>query len=157
MEYSLRHHGIVTGISSRTLSVSIASGADCAGCAVKSVCHPSGKPQDEIIVKAAIPRSERTRNFNIGDKVEISISTSKRMKAIFLALALPCLLLVCGTFTAIWLGTPHLSRQFFLQSPLGCIRMTDLSYERTFAHIRYTSSLLPDSLIPFLINIQICP
>ncbi|MDE5704803.1 SoxR reducing system RseC family protein [Muribaculum sp.] len=105
MEYSLRHHGIVTGISSRTLSVSIASGADCAGCAVKSVCHPSGKPQDEIIVKAAIPRSERTRNFNIGDKVEISISTSKRMKAIFLALALPCLLLVCGTFTAIWLGT----------------------------------------------------
>lgn len=105
MEYSLRHHGIVTGISSRTLSVSIASGADCSGCAVKSVCHPGGKPQDEIIVKATIPRSERTSNFHIGDNVEISITTSKRMRAILMALVMPCLLLVCGTFTAIWLGT----------------------------------------------------
>ena len=109
MEYALRHHGIITHVGHRKLSVRIASDADCAGCAVKSICSPIEKGPGAVVVEAAIPSEEPTRKFNVGDKVTIAISTSGRMRAVGLSLAVPCLLLLLCTLSAINLGISQLT------------------------------------------------
>ncbi len=93
MDYALRHRGTITNISGRKLSVAIAATADCAGCAVRSVCHPSGKIAGDTVIEARLLAQSATA-YSIGDTVEVGITTSGRMRAIMFALALPCMLLI---------------------------------------------------------------
>ncbi|WP_295731466.1 SoxR reducing system RseC family protein [uncultured Muribaculum sp.] len=104
MEYALRHHGIITHVGHRKLSVKIASDTDCAGCAVKSICNPVKKKSGSVVIEASIPDDTPTEKFNVGEKVSIAITTSGRMRAVGLSVAVPCLLLLLCTLSAIGLG-----------------------------------------------------
>lgn len=111
-DYALRHHGTITRIGNGKLSVTIASSADCSGCAVKSVCHPSGKTDAPVEIEATIPVSMQSHTFREGDKTEVAITTSGRMRAVALALALPCLLLIVAALITLWVGASQIAVAF---------------------------------------------
>lgn len=84
----------MTGVSadgrSATVVITDSAGADCSGCAVRSLCHPTGKNPEQTEIAVA------TDNYTLtpGMTVEIGLPASGRYRAITTALGIPCALLI---------------------------------------------------------------
>lgn len=94
MDYEIKHTGKITGITRHTATVRLTDNntSDCAGCAVRSLCHPGNKTGTEITVST----DGFKQPLSLGMLVEIGIPASGRYRALITALGLPCLLLVAA-------------------------------------------------------------
>ncbi len=94
MDYEIKHTGKVTGVSADSRSAIVvitdSAGADCSGCAARSLCHPTGKSPEQTEIAVA------TDNFALapGMTVEIGLPASGRYRAITTALGIPSALLI---------------------------------------------------------------
>lgn len=95
MEYEIRHTGTITAVDdkNRTATVKITDSAasDCAGCAVRSLCHPAGNSSETTDITVSTESSQL--HPIAGMRAEIGLPASGRYKAMVTALGIPCLLL----------------------------------------------------------------
>ena len=98
MEYEIRHTGIITESdpAGRTATVALTdkSSSDCAGCAVKSLCHTGDKTDGTTMI--TVSTNGCSRQPVTGTPVEIGIPLSGRYRALITALGVPCLLLAAA-------------------------------------------------------------
>lgn len=89
------NQGEVKKIEGSILFVEIERHAACAGCQSKHVCFGSERRNE--LIEVLTPDS---REFQIGEKVEVSIRKSLGVKAILIAYLLPFLILAISLFTS---------------------------------------------------------
>jgi len=92
----IEHQGKVVDISREFVSVEIVSKSACEGCHARSVCAAG----DEKIKVIEIPLdiSTLSRDLKIGDTVNVILSSSLGVKALWYAYVIPMLLLLAAIF-----------------------------------------------------------
>lgn len=105
----VQHDGIVTGISSHTVEVSIQSHSACAGCHAKSACGIADMKQKVITAKR--PESE----IRIGEQVVVYASTSNAAFSVIIAYVIPSVLILAAIF---WLEKSGISE---LEAAVGSL------------------------------------
>lgn len=88
----VQHEGIVTGISSQTVEVTIQSHSACAGCHAKSACGIADMKQK--VITAQRPAEE----IRIGDQVMVYAAMSNVAYSVILAYVMPSVLILTGIF-----------------------------------------------------------
>ncbi|MDD2292730.1 MAG: SoxR reducing system RseC family protein [Bacteroidales bacterium] len=89
---SIIHDGVVVGISEDYITVEFVNKSACAACRAKGVCAAS----DESIREIDIPYSISTLagDYHIGDPVNIILSSSLGLKAVWIAYVIPLAILL---------------------------------------------------------------
>ncbi|MBN2729210.1 MAG: SoxR reducing system RseC family protein [Bacteroidales bacterium] len=93
------HDGIVKEINGNEIKVSIISIAACASCAIQNVCNPSDAKEKIFSI-----RSKNANEFNIGEKVKLTVSAGKGLLAVFLSYILPVIIIFAFIIVALTLG-----------------------------------------------------
>lgn len=91
--------GIVRAVNGDEITVEVIVSSACSGCHAKSICIPSDRRQERIVVK-----NTRNEQYEIGETVELLLETSAGNKAVIIAYVLPLLVLMlllfgCYAFT----------------------------------------------------------
>ena len=93
---TIAKNGIIKKINDNELSIEILSCSGCSSCAIKSYCNTAETKQKEIIVK-----NKGFNNFKIGEDVLVEIDEKQALKSIFLAYAVPLVLMILTIIIAI--------------------------------------------------------
>lgn len=93
------HDGIIKEINGNEIKVSIISIAACASCAIQNVCNPSDAKEKIFSI-----RSKNANEFNIGEKVKLTVSAGKGLLAVFLSYILPVIIIFAFIIVALTLG-----------------------------------------------------
>lgn len=93
---TIAKNGIIKKINDNELSIEILSCSACSSCAIKSYCNTAETKQKEIIVK-----NKGFNNFKIGEEVLVEIDEKQALKSIFLAYAVPLVLMILTIIIAI--------------------------------------------------------
>lgn len=88
MKSKIEHTGTVVDISENILSIEICKQSACSGCHAKSVCMSSDQALKVIQV------SGNGEDYEIGETVNVFLSTALGMNAVFISYILPLLILV---------------------------------------------------------------
>jgi len=83
----IKHPGVITGLDSSNIKVSITTYSACASCNAKGICSISD-------VKDKIVEVPKTANFLIGQKVEVILNQSQGFKALYLGYVQPFILVL---------------------------------------------------------------
>ena len=91
--------GIVRAVNGDEITVEVIVSSACSGCHAKSICIPSDRRQESIVVK-----NTRNEQYEVGETVELLLETSAGNKAVIIAYVLPLLVLMlllfgCYAFT----------------------------------------------------------
>ena len=95
-EDCVEQKGIVIKKQEDKLVVKIEQKSTCSSCHARGACTSLDKKDKEIEIK-----TKDIENYNIGDKVIITISTKLGMKAVLIAFVLPLVLLIIAMFLSI--------------------------------------------------------
>lgn len=102
MTGTVEHIAMVVGIRPRAISVRLLSQQDCQGCSVAAFCSPkSNKTVMEIMVDDASA-------FSVGEQVRLVAGERSTWRAIWLGLALPCLLMCAAISGLLAMGVGQL-------------------------------------------------
>ena len=98
-EHNICREGIVRAVNGDEITVEVIVSSACSGCHAKSICIPSDRRQERIMVK-----NTRNEQYEIGETVELLLETSAGNKAVLIAYVLPLLVLMvllfgCYAFT----------------------------------------------------------
>ena len=92
-DHNICREGIVRAIDGDDVSVEVIVSSACSGCHAKSICIPSDRRQEVVIVK-----NTRHEVFQVGETVELLLETSAGNKAVVLAYLLPLVVLLALLF-----------------------------------------------------------
>lgn len=92
-ETNICREGIVRAVNGDDISVEIIVSSACSGCHAKSICIPSDRRQEIIIVK-----NTRQEEYRVGETVDLLLETSAGNKAVVLAYVLPLFVLLVLLF-----------------------------------------------------------
>ena len=92
-DHNICREGIVRAIDGDNISVEVIVSSACSGCHAKSICIPSDRRQEVIIVK-----NTYHEDFQVGETVELLLETSVGNKAVVLAYVLPLVVLLVLLF-----------------------------------------------------------
>ena len=98
-EESISHEGIVTKITDDELEIKILAQSACAACHAKSACG-MGEQAEKIIT---VPRP-KDKEFQLLQKVNVTMAIGQGNKAAVLAYLLPIILLLAVLFVCLGLG-----------------------------------------------------
>lgn len=93
------HDGIIKEINGAEIKVSIISKAACASCAIQNVCNPSDAKE-----KIFSLRSNNANEFNVGERVKLTVSSGKGLLAVFLSYILPVVIIFAILIIALAAG-----------------------------------------------------
>lgn len=98
-EHNICREGIVRAVNGDEITVEVIVSSACSGCHAKSICIPSDRRQESIVVK-----NTRNEQYEVGETVELLLETSAGNKAVIIAYVLPLLVLMlllfgCYAFT----------------------------------------------------------
>jgi len=88
----IEHEAVITAIDEHYITVEIQKKSACAACHAKGVCVAS--EQETRYVDVPYNISSLVENFQVGDAVNLVLSSSLGMKAVFISYAVPLMLLV---------------------------------------------------------------
>lgn len=102
----IEHEGRVVAISKDYISVEIVSKSACAACHAKSVCAAS----DESVKIIEIPYdiSTLSADYKVGDSVNVVLSSSLGVRAIWFAYVIPLIVLLACIFIFSHIGVGEL-------------------------------------------------
>lgn len=86
-ESIVKHQGIVSKISSHSITVSLKGNLHCEACNAKSACGVSDSDSKEIEINAP------TQSLNLNENVEVFLKKDLGLKAVFWAYVFPFILL----------------------------------------------------------------
>ena len=92
-ETNICREGIVRAIDGDDIHVEIIVSSACSGCHAKSICIPSDRRQEVVIVK-----NTHHEEYQVGETVELLLETSAGNKAVVLAYVLPLVVLLVLLF-----------------------------------------------------------
>lgn len=92
-ENNICREGVIRAIDGDDIHVEVIVSSACSGCHAKSICIPSDRRQEVIIVK-----NTYHENFQVGETVELLLETSIGNKAVILAYVLPLVVLLVFLF-----------------------------------------------------------
>ena len=92
-EDNICREGIVREINGDEITVEVIVSSACSGCHAKSICIPSDRRQERIVVK-----NTRNEQYEVGETVELLLETSAGNKAVMLAYVLPLVVLLVLLF-----------------------------------------------------------
>ena len=93
----MNEEGTVTKVAGNKAWVLAERGTACESCGSKSLCHPFGSSSKNVEIEAI-----NAANAQVGNVVNISISSSSVMKAAFMVYVIPILMLFAGVFLGKW-------------------------------------------------------
>ncbi|MBR6346666.1 MAG: SoxR reducing system RseC family protein [Bacteroidales bacterium] len=99
MKEVLTHKGKVVAVSPEVISVEILVEEACSACHAKGLCGMAGYKEKLIEVPATM-----SRLYQVGDEVEVCLKGSLGLKAVWIAYAVPLILLVAVLFGCLALG-----------------------------------------------------
>lgn len=99
----ISHSGIIRSITPETTVVEIVSHSACSSCHAKNLCGVG----DSVTKEIEVPTSGWD-NYNIGDEVEVVLKASMGHKAVWIAYAVPLVVLVVALFAATACGAGEL-------------------------------------------------
>ena len=85
--------GIVRAVNGDEITVEVIVSSACSGCHAKSICIPSDRRQEHIVVQ-----NTRNEQYEVGETVELLLETSAGNKAVILAYVLPLIVLLVMLF-----------------------------------------------------------
>ena len=88
-DHNICREGIVRVVNGDEITVEVIVSSACSGCHAKSICIPSDRRQERIVVK-----NTRNEQYEIGETVELLLETSAGNKAVVLAYVLPLFVLL---------------------------------------------------------------
>ena len=92
-EDNICREGIVRAIEGDEITVEVIVSSACSGCHAKSICIPSDRRQERIVVQ-----NTRNEQYEVGETVELLLETSAGNKAVVLAYVLPLIVLLALLF-----------------------------------------------------------
>ncbi len=101
---SFSHIGEVVSLKDGRVEVSLSRAAACDGCHAKSVCTASSGKDESGRVRRMWVESSRVEEFEIGDRVEVSISYRVGVLAVIMAYIVPLVLFVAAIAGAVCMG-----------------------------------------------------
>ena len=112
------HEGRVEGIGEDFIRVSIVNKSACAECRAKGVCAASEESVKTIDIPLTI--STMTRHFELGETVNVVLSSSLGATAVVLAYVVPMIVLIAAILTA---SSLHLEELYVGLSALGAVAL----------------------------------
>ncbi len=95
----IKHKGIIREINKDVIRVELLESSDCVSCSAREFCS-AGISGEKIIDVLNLDQSDVDRKgYSIGDKVEVVISRSLGIKALFLGYIFPFIILVGVLFS----------------------------------------------------------
>lgn len=91
MSELIKHDAIIKEVGEDSIKVTIVSKAACASCQLKGVCSASEMQEKEIKVKKPLTGLEK---YEIGEQVNVVMTESLGLKALFLGYILPFIVLM---------------------------------------------------------------
>ncbi len=88
-EEYVSHPGVVSEVTDGEIKVKIISSGACGGCNMKSACNISEMEEKELIIPV-----ENSKEYSIGQPVNIKMGTRQGNKAVILAYLVPVVLLI---------------------------------------------------------------
>ena len=92
-DHNICREGIVRAVEGDEITVEVIVSSACSGCHAKSICIPSDRRQERIVV-----RNTRNEQYEVGETVELLLETSVGNKAVVLAYVLPLIVLLVLLF-----------------------------------------------------------
>lgn len=92
-ESNICREGIVRAIDGDEITVEVIVSSACSGCHAKSICIPSDRRQERIVVQ-----NTRNERYEVGETVELLLETSAGNKAVVLAYVIPLFVLMVLLF-----------------------------------------------------------
>jgi sigma-E factor negative regulatory protein RseC len=92
-DHNICREGIVRAVNGDEITVEVIVSSACSGCHAKSICIPSDRRQERIVVK-----NTRNEQYEVGETVELLLETSAGNKAVVLAYVLPLIVLLAMLF-----------------------------------------------------------
>lgn len=102
MAGTVEHIAMVVSIRPRAISVKLLSGQDCQGCGVAAICGPKSK---ELAMELMVDDASA---FSVGERVRLVAGERSAWRAIWLGLALPCLLMCAAIAGLLAMGVGQL-------------------------------------------------
>ena len=96
------HRGIITGISADILTVRTDEECRCDGCAVAALCNKDSSDDHELLSV----NTDCASDFSVGERVEVTASSSSTLLATWWALVLPTLVFI-GVILGVRFGWPE--------------------------------------------------
>lgn len=90
MSKDIRHSGRITAISPEWTDVEFVSSSACASCKASALCGMSESEKKNVRVRTSV-----FDDFGVGDEVNVVLKASMGFKAVWVAYAIPLVLLVC--------------------------------------------------------------
>lgn len=102
----IAHEGVISAISETSISVDIVSKSACSACQARSVCTAS----DEKVKTVEVPLTigSLAAHYQVGDRVNVILSSSLGTKAVFYAYGIPLILLLISMIVASSCGMKEL-------------------------------------------------
>ena len=85
--------GIVRAVNGDEITVEVIVSSACSGCHAKSICIPSDRRQERIVVQ-----NTHNEQYEVGETVELLLETSAGNKAVVLAYVVPLIVLMVLLF-----------------------------------------------------------
>ncbi len=99
MSSALQHKGIVIGVETDAVTVSVMAQSACAGCHAKGICGESGA---ERIIRV---RTSRASEYSVGDRVVVALlRESMAMSSVVWGYIVPLVVLLAVLFGSVALG-----------------------------------------------------
>lgn len=92
-EHNICREGIVRAVNGDEITVEVIVSSACSGCHAKSICIPSDRRQERIVVQ-----NTRNEQYEVGETVELLLESSAGNKAVVLAYVLPLVVLLVLLF-----------------------------------------------------------
>lgn len=102
----IEHEGRIVEISEDSISVEIVNKSACAACHAKGVC--AAGEEAVKIVEVPLSISTLTSDYKVGDTVNVVLSGSLGVKAIWFAYIIPLIVLLAAIFTFSAVGVQEL-------------------------------------------------
>ncbi|MCM1517970.1 MAG: SoxR reducing system RseC family protein [Pseudoflavonifractor sp.] len=90
MTSQITHNGIILSVNGNEITVRITDTDSCNTCAARVLCHSTDNGKIKIT-------TDMPRHYNVGDKVTVGISDTAQAAAIWLSIAIPCIILLVVT------------------------------------------------------------
>ena len=105
---NIKHKGTITNIQNYTLTVKIHRTEACSSCAIKSACQLKDNSGQTIYVSTTTPK-----NYQIGQIINLEISTPTGFCAVFYAYTLPLLIMLSTLFISLNITSNELTAGIF--------------------------------------------
>lgn len=128
MTSQLTHNGIVLSVNGNSLTVRITDMDGCNTCAARVLCHTADSDDGKIKVTTDTPA-----RYNPGDKVTVTISGKAQSAAIWLSIAIPCIILLVVTGVVFVYGS---SQGWAALAGIGAVAIYYLSLYLSRKHLR---------------------